>query len=114
VAAKGATTVVEERLEVGPDLFVARVSIDDLREQDVNAHYMSPKTFDRLVENIKLRGALESMPYCAQPGGEGLIEIVSGHHRVRAAKVAGLTWVAILLDVSKMTRSTMLSSSINY
>lgn len=100
------------RMEVAPDLYVVRLPIADLREQDVNAHTMSPAKFERLVENIRTRGALEGLPYCAQLGGEGPVEIVSGHHRVRAAHAAGLTDITILLDTAKMSRSALIAKQL--
>jgi hypothetical protein len=107
------TAATLDRLEIAPELFVVRAfPINDLREQDVNAHVMKPGTFDRLAENIRSRGQLESLPYCAQPGGEGPVEIVSGHHRVRAAKSAGLVEVPILLDCAEMTRSTIIAKQL--
>lgn len=103
---------LESGLEVGPELYVVRVQISDLREQDVNAHTMPPAKFERLVENIRQRKALESLPYCWQAGGEGPIEIISGHHRVRAAQAAGLQEIAILLDVGSARRSEMIAKQI--
>ena len=111
MAPQGAEAALD-RLEVGEDLYVTIAKVDDLREQDVNAHVMKPGTFDRLVENIKTRGQLESLPYCAQPGGEGPIEIVSGHHRVRAARAADVKTIPILLDTSAMTRSTIIAKQL--
>lgn len=100
------------RLQVGTDLFVVVLDFEDLKEQDVNAQVMSPKDFDRLTENIRTRGALESLPFCAQPGGQGEIQIVSGHHRVRAALAAGLTRGPVLLDTSLLTRSQIVAKQI--
>lgn len=99
-------------MEVGPELYVVTLPISELREQDVNAHVMAPAKFERLVENIKTRGALESLPYCWQPGGEGPVEIISGHHRVRAGLAAGLKEVAILLDTAKVARSRMVAKQL--
>lgn len=97
---------------VGPDLELRIVKVTELREQDLNAQVMAPAQFDRLSENIRSRGALESVPYCAQPEGKGKVEIVSGHHRVRAARAAGLTEIAVLVDTRKMSRSEMVSKQI--
>lgn len=101
-----------ERMEVAPELYVLRVPIADLREQDVNAHTMPPAKFERLVENIRTRGAPESLPYCVQADPDQPIEIVSGHHRVRASHAAGLTELAILLDTSKMPRSAVIAKQL--
>lgn len=96
-------------IPAGPDLYIREVDIKDLKEQDLNANVMAPATFERLVANIKQRGAPESMPYCAQPGGKGDTEIVSGHHRVRASRAAGLERIHVLVDCSEMTRSQIVA-----
>lgn len=98
--------------ELGNDLIIQVLPLDDVKEQDVNAHVMAPATFQRLVENIKRRGALESLPYCAWPAREGAIELLSGHHRVRAGRAAGLTEAAFLIDVSPITRSAMIAKQL--
>lgn len=111
MAGKGAAAT-DDRFEIAVDLYVVKVEIAELREQDVNAHTMPPAKFERLVENVRSRGALESLPYCWQPGGEGPIEIVSGHHRVRAAQAAGLHEIAVLLDVARFARSTAIAKQL--
>jgi len=102
----------EKGLEVGPDLWVRNVEIRELREQDLNAQVMQPAMFNRLAANIRERGALESLPYCYQPGGEGPIEIVSGHHRVRAARQAGLAIIPVIVDERPMSVSQKVSKQI--
>ncbi len=75
-------------------LSIYKVHPDILREQDKNARVMDAKPFQRLTENIKKNGQMESMPYChktVSPGGSEEFSIISGHHRVRAARKAGLT-----------------------
>lgn len=99
-------------LMIGPDMAIRMADIKDLKEQDVNAHTMPPRMFERLVANIKQRGSLESVAYCAQPDGVGEIEIVSGHHRVRAARAAGIERIPIMVDVSPMTRSLIVAKQL--
>lgn len=83
-----------------------------MKEQAVNAQVMPPREFERLVANIKERGALESLPYCWQKQGAGDLEIVSGHHRVRAAKAAGLEAIHVLLDTSDFPRSKVIAKQL--
>lgn len=71
---------------------------------------MEPEAFNQLVANIKRRGGLESLPYCATT--ERGVEIVSGHHRVRAAKAAGLKQVPLLLDTSGLSRSAIVAKQL--
>ena len=93
--------------DLGGGMLVMSVPPDVVREQTVNAQVMAAEKFDQLVANIKARGKPESLPYCAWPNGEGYIEVVSGHHRLRASRVAGLKTVAVLVDTMPMTRSLL-------
>ena len=70
---------------------------------------MKPEMFRQLSENIKNRGALESLPFCALTDK---IEVVSGHHRLRASKEAGLTHIYALVDVTGLTRSQIAAKQI--
>jgi len=75
---------------------VAYAEYSSLRDRDVNAHYMRPETFEQLKENIGRTGALETMPL-VHDEGEGAYEILSGHHRVKAAREAGLKGGLVLV-----------------
>lgn len=99
VAERGAELVAD----LGTGLFVAIIPVNELREQDINARIMEDTKFKRLVLNIKKRGTLESLPYCVFTDKD--IEIVSGHHRVKASREAGLEKIPVLLDFSGLTRS---------
>jgi len=105
-------TQVNQRMDIGEGLAVVVVQASHLREQDINAQQMDPTKFDRLVENIRQRGALESFPYCHQPNGEGPISIISGHHRAKAARAAGLTEFPVILDTMEMPRSLVRAKQI--
>ena len=59
--------------------------------------------FERLAQTIARDKRLESLPLCAKTD-RGL-EIISGHHRVRAASAAGITEIFVLVDVTGLTRS---------
>lgn len=99
-------------MKIGDGLYIALADPSTLREQDINAQVMNPHLFDQLTENVKTRGQLESLPYCYQYQGEGTIEIISGHHRVRAAVAAGLESIPILLDTQEMKRSEKVAKQI--
>lgn len=97
--------------ELGNNLKIVRVDINkELKEQDLNAQIMSKAAFSQLVENVKKRGGLESLPYCVLKDGK--IEIVSGHHRVRACRAAGIVEIPILLDESNLTRSQIIAKQL--
>ena len=77
--------------KVYDDLEVWRCDLDELQEQRKNARTMAPETFNRLVSNIqKDGGKLEALPLCHRLAN-GDIAIISGHHRVRAARSAGVS-----------------------
>lgn len=89
--------------DIGHGLLIVEIATEKLREQDINARIMQPEMYRQLVENIKKRGQLESLPFCALRGD--VVEIISGHHRIRAAKDAGLKSIIVILDVSGLNRS---------
>ncbi|MFZ3595061.1 ParB N-terminal domain-containing protein [Streptomyces sp. BH104] len=107
-----AAPIPMDSMQIGEDLYVRWVDVTTLREQDINAQVMQPRHFDRLAGNIRNRGGLESLPYCHQPAGDGAIEIVSGHHRARAARAAGLTRIPAIVDTRKMRRSEVIAKQI--
>ena len=91
--------------ELEDGICLARCGLDAMREQDLNARVMDDAKFNQLVANIEKRGTLEQLPYCVLT--DKGVEIVSGHHRTRAARAAGLETINILLDRSKLTRSSI-------
>jgi ParB-like chromosome segregation protein Spo0J len=90
-------------LELGNGLELWKVHPSTLREQDVNARSMPKAMFERLAQTIARDKRLESLPLCAKT--ERGLEIISGHHRVRAATAAGISEMFVLVDVTGLTRS---------
>lgn len=101
-----------QELEVGAGLFVMILPIIDLKERDVNAQVVQPRHMDRLTSNIRDRGQVESLPYVHWPNRKGPKVIISGHHRSRAARKAGLTEIPCLVDVLPMSESKIISKQI--
>jgi len=99
-------------LELGNGLEIWKVNIEDLKEQDVNARYMRAEMFERLTENIKADGRLESLPFCALTD-RGL-EIISGHHRVRASRQAGIYEIYVIVDVTNLSRDKIRSKQLSH
>jgi len=93
----------ERILDLGNGLELWKVHPSSLREQDVNARSMSKPMFERLSLTIARDKRLESLPLCAKT--ERGLEIISGHHRVRAATAAGISEMFVLVDVTGLTRS---------
>jgi hypothetical protein len=97
---------------LGHEMEIREVRIDDLREQSVNPQVLEPKKFERLTENVRGRGMLESLPYTWLGPEADQIQIVSGHHRVRAARAAGQAKVHVLVDRQLLTRSQVVARQI--
>ena len=89
--------------DMGDGLVIAKVQIDALKEQDINARLMKSDMQDQLTANIAKRGQLESLPFVAEV--DGVLEIVSGHHRVKGARAAGMKEIIVIVDTSGLTRS---------
>ena len=103
-AASGSKVSYELIADMGHGLVIALVNIADLREQDINARIMKTEMQKQLTDNIKKRGQLESLPFCALI--DGRIEVISGHHRLRSAKDSGvIEKIYVILDISGLRRS---------
>lgn len=100
----------EKIAELDCGLEVWKLSITCLKEQDINAQVMDDRRMKILTANIKNKGALESLPYVCKKGDR--FYIISGHHRVKAANNAGLTYVYCLVDTNDLTLSQITSKQI--
>ena len=89
--------------DMGSGLIIAKVQLDKVKEQDINARIMKNEMQDQLTANIMKRGQLESLPFLVLKDGK--LEIVSGHHRIKSARAAGLKEIIAIIDVSGLTRS---------
>lgn len=96
--------------DMGTELYIAKVQLAELKEQDINARIMKNEMQDQLTANIKNRGQLESLPLIALMGEK--LEIISGHHRVKSAREAGLKEIIVILDKSGLTRSKAASKQL--
>ncbi len=96
--------------DLGDGMKLYMALLDKLREQDVNARILPTSEHNTLVNNIRNRGRLESVPYCVLNNGQA--EIVSGHHRVRAAREAGVTEAPVLVDESGLSRSEIVAKQL--
>lgn len=95
--------------ELSKGLWIAKVDVNLLKEQDINARIMQDDKFKQLVMNIKKRGMVESIPFCVYTDK---IEIVSGHHRVKASKEAGLKIIPVLLDITGLNKSQIVAKQL--
>ena len=96
--------------DMGSGLVIAKVPIDNLKEQDINARLMKNEMQDQLTANVAKRGQLESLPLLCYM--DGVIEIISGHHRVKSARAAGLKEIIAIIDESGLTRSQVVAKQL--
>jgi hypothetical protein len=68
----------------------------DLKLLEKNARYMKAEQFQALVENIKKDGNLSSLPLCYREK-DGKLRVLSGNHRVMAARQAGVEQVLVMV-----------------
>ena len=102
--------MAERICEAGENLEIWRVHLDETREQELNARYMPPEMMDRLSDNIRKEGRLESLPFCVKRGE--VFEVVSGHHRLRAARSAGIMETLLLVDTRDLDRSQIVAKQL--
>lgn len=81
---------------------IEEVEISKIRLIDKNARYMEQTDFRALVDNIKRDGELSSVPFCVKYP-DGHFTVVSGNHRVEAAKMAGLTIIPVMYVLEEDT-----------
>ncbi len=90
----------EKMLELWKGTSIWKVHLDALHERDVNARVMPVEKFEILVNNIKKDGRLETLPLVTplnvdEFGNQNFL-ILSGHHRTRAARKAGVMIIYVL------------------
>ena len=79
-----------------------------------NARYMSYPTFRRLVDNIKRDGVLQQWPFVHRDPDTGVMTVLSGNHRVKAAIEAGLTQIDWIESDEYLTRDQQLSIQLSH
>lgn len=107
----------KERIaDLGDGMAIWKLHVDCLREADKNARVMSPQVFERLALNVKSSGVLESLPLAHMTGDVENLEftIISGHHRTRAARVAEVFEIHVLVIEKELTKDQILSKQISH
>lgn len=78
-----------------------------------NARYFKKETFRQLVSNLKKDRRLSSVPLChVLPNG--LREVLSGNHRVKAAIEAGIKKILIITLLQDLNRSEKISIQLSH
>ena len=105
--------IAERLASLDGGLAIWKVGLDRLREQDLNARVMSDYKFTVLKENIAKDNKLESLPFVTKnPDRENEFAIISGHHRTRAAKMAGLSYVYCIVDETDLSEQEIKSKQL--
>ncbi len=74
-----------------------QVNIGEIVESPINAQVMAEKEFSRLVKNIKRDGGLTATVLLMRQSGSDRLMCISGHHRIRACKKAGINEVPAMI-----------------
>lgn len=81
------------------EMEITYLSVDILHGNDWNPNKQKDLTFNKLVENMQEIGFVEPVMVRPHPEKEEEYEIVSGHHRVEAAKIVGYTEVPCIVQL---------------
>src|SRR4051812_42522304 len=76
-------------------LEVFDVPVDLLVDSENNPNEQDEATFDRLPEGVRAEGVDE--PPIIVPFKDGKYKIISGHHRVKAARAAGIKLIPCVI-----------------
>lgn len=91
---------------------LAVISMQDAELLEKNARYMTSDQFQTLVANIKRDGGLSSVPFCYLEGGK--YRVLSGNHRVMAAKEAGLESILVMYTDRPLTRQEQVAVQLSH
>ena len=80
---------------------IAMVPIGQCDLLEKNARFMRAEQYQRLVSNVKRDGCLTSVPFAVKNGERFLI--LSGNHRVQAAKDAKLSEILVLYSARELS-----------
>lgn len=114
---QGKDLLFEEAFVMGNGLSIWHVHIERTRERDKNARVMDKDTFDLLTSNIQKDSRLESLPYgyiATNPSGNQEFFIISGHHRVRAARSAGIETIYVIADSQQLSEDEIKSKQLSH
>lgn len=93
-------------------LRIALVPIDQCELLEKNARFMRAEQYKQLVENIRRDGCLTSVPFAVRSGDR--YRILSGNHRVQAARDAGLAEIMVLYSDQDLSRQKQLAIQLSH
>lgn len=92
---------------------IIKINPRDIKLLKVNARYMKPEEYEKLVSNIKKDGQLTSVPFCFYNENHE-IEVLSGNHRVMASIDAGLNEIEVMLCKDKLSKEQALAIQLSH
>ena len=107
----GDVAELNEKLSAS-SLRMAIVPTDQCDLLEKNARFMRAEQYQRLVANVKRDGCLTSVPFAIRLGDR--YRILSGNHRVSAAKDAGLTEIPILYTDRELTHQQQVAIQLSH
>lgn len=93
---------------------VLTVDPRSLKLLEVNARFMKPDDFQKLVANIKRDGCLTQLPFCCKDPEERKWLVLSGNHRVMAAIEAGLETIQIQATNKRLSKDEMIAIQLSH
>lgn len=92
---------------------IIKINPKDIKLLEVNARYMKPEEYQKLVANIKKDGQLTSVPFCFYNKNKE-IEVLSGNHRVIASIDAGLEEIEVMLCKDRLSKEQALAIQLSH
>lgn len=92
---------------------IIKIDPRDIKLLKVNARYMKPEEYEKLVSNVKKDGQLTSVPFCFYNENHE-IEVLSGNHRVMASIDAGLNEIEVMLCKDKLSKEQALAIQLSH
>lgn len=108
-----ATQTCPNREFGGGKFRIATVPPQSLQLLEKNARFMRNETFRRLVENVKRDGQLSSVPFCVRLK-DGRYRVLSGNHRVMAAREAGLSEISIMFTEEALSDQEQIAIQLSH
>jgi len=92
---------------------IESIPVDDLRLLRKNARFMKAETLNILKKNIETDGELTSLPFVVKRSDH--YEVISGNHRVQAAKSVGISSISCLVvDEDDVTKDDILRIQLSH
>lgn len=91
---------------------LAIIDIEQTELLEKNARYMTSEQFHTLVKNIKRDGGLSSVPFCYKVKEK--YRVLSGNHRVMAAKEAGIKNILVMYTDKKLSKQEQIAIQLSH